>query len=141
MDTNAVAKGVQRTRRALAGVVPNGTSGIYDKDPKVRTITARKMVQSRTKVWGTCKAPGCLDPETGQPKKFYGYPNKEVCSTGCGMRKWRHDQRELGYKEVTRNGLHGWETPTGVFIPSPSQPQKVRRQRRSRQLEARREVG
>jgi hypothetical protein len=122
--SEALEAGIQRATAAIKEIVPRGTSGIYDKDPKVSSETARRMVKSRKKVWGSCKGPGCVDPETGKPVRFFGYPNKETCSAVCCTKLWRQRKYEQGYTQTVREGVYGWLTPDGVFVPSPTQPKR-----------------
>lgn len=131
--------------RGSTGLVLRGTRGIYDPDPNVRSQTARAMVGSRQRVLVSCKAPGCIDPKTGQPKVFPsrlvgGEPEKRACSAAHRLRLWRKDMQDKGYEQVTVDGQLGWRTPDGAFFPNPSQPARRRsrtgRRRRRRDAQS-----
>jgi hypothetical protein len=119
-------------------VVQQGTRGIYDPDERVRTATARAMVQSRQTVPMICAWPDCVDPETGRPRAFLsrlvdGKPERRACSPNHRLKLWRRDMRERGYVQVTVGGRAGWRTPEGTFYPYPSSRPRSRKRRRRRQ--------
>lgn len=121
--------------RGTTGTVPPGTRGIYDRDPNVRTATARAMLARRRYVEVTCEAEGCVDPSTGQPVVFLsrlvnGRPERRGHSSAHRLRIWRQEMRDRGYKQAMVNGEVGWVTPDGTFYPNPSQSRKQRTLRR-----------
>lgn len=118
--------------KGRTGMVPPGTKGIYDSNPKVRSATARAMVARRQMVEVVCQADGCIDPSTGEPKRFMsrlinGEPERRGCSPAHRLKIWRKEMRERGYRQVTVDGSIGWLTPEGVFYPNPTQPAKRNR--------------
>lgn len=94
------------------------------------------MVQRRQKVRVTCQAPGCNDPETGaarviESRIIRGVPERRTCSQACQLRLWRAEMAEKGFRQVTKNGIVGWEGPDGSFTPMPTQPKKRSHRRRT----------
>jgi hypothetical protein len=114
--------------KGTMGLVPPGTKGIYDTNPKVRSATARAMVARRQMIEVTCEVPHCtMDTVTGGPKTFLsrlvdGRPERRGCCSAHRLWLWRKDMKDQGYKQVTVDGEIGWLTPEGVFYPNPSQP-------------------
>jgi hypothetical protein len=126
--------------KGTTGMVPAGTKGIYDSNPKVRSSVARAMVSRRSRIEVKCDAEGCIDPSTGEPRRFIsrvvnGKPERRGCCPAHRLRIWRKDMRDKGYRQATVDGQIGWMTPNGVFYPNPSQPVRHRlgsRRRRAR---------